>query len=125
MIRHHHDPDLGTTHVHVTDHGDVELHRDSAAGHSTFDLGQICAVQLALDILRISGQADAAIVQSIANTIEARAEAGDVLSTSEMRSIAMTLRCGVGAPVVLDPVRVGNVVRFPLVVTVRVEGMVA
>lgn len=123
----HLDPDLGYLHAHLTDNGDVEIHRDSLVnGHSTFDLGQICAVRLALDILRLTGQADAAIVQSIANTIEARAEAEDMLSTAEMQAIARTLRCGVGAPIVPVPaVRPSNVVAFPVrVVAVRMEGMV-
>src|SRR4051794_34425660 len=53
----HFDPELGYTHAHLTDNGDIELHRDSRNGHTTFDLGQLCAVKLAIDILRLTNHA--------------------------------------------------------------------
>lgn len=122
----HHDPDLGYTHAHVEDDGGIMLHRDSEmSGHSTFDLG-ICATKIAIDILRLSGQADATVVQSIANTIEARADCGDTLSVAEMRGIAATLRFGVGVPVApVLATRPSNVVAFPArTVAVRMQGVV-
>jgi hypothetical protein len=108
----HYDPDLGHLHAHLDDNGDIEIHRDSSvSGHTMIPLG-IAAVPLAMDILRLSGQAPAALVQRIATMIAARADAGDLLSLAEMRGVAATLRCGIGLPQVTATVPAGNVVSF-------------
>lgn len=128
-MKHHYDPDLGRLCAHIDDHGGIEIHRDAISGHTMVPLG-IAAVKLAIDILTLSGQADATVVQRISDTIAARAEAGDMLSVAEMRGIAATLRMGIGAPIV--PVLAvrpsAEVVQFrpraAVVVSVPVGGMV-
>lgn len=111
----HYDPDFGYITAHLTEEGDIEIHRDSSAtGKRTImPLGSV-GVDVALDILHLSGQAHATIVQRIANTLTERADAGQPLCVAEMRSIAYALRSGVGLPipVVQVPERGGNVVQF-------------
>lgn len=94
----YYDPDVGQLHAAIDDSGCVEIHRRSAvSGSSMIPLG-IAARQLALDVLMLSGQADAATVQIVAGMIEARAEADDALSIAEMRAVAATLRHGITLP---------------------------
>lgn len=110
----HHDPDYGHISAHLTQDGDIEIHRDSAvSGITVTPLGTV-GVAVALDILKLSGQAHHTIVQKIADTISACAEAGEPLTISEMHAIAATLRVGVQLPIkVRIPAPVGgNVVMF-------------
>ncbi len=118
------DPDLGYLSAHIDDNGDIEIHRESVHGNTMIPLG-IAARQLAVDVLMLSGQADAATVQHLASMIEARADENDALSIAEMRAIAATLRHGIRLPN-LEVLAECEVIRFrprgSVVRSVSVEG---
>lgn len=103
----HHDPDFGKISAHLTPDGDIEIHRDSVlSGLTITPLGTV-GVQVALDILTLSGQAHHTIVQRVADALDAIDEP---LSVESMRKISQTLRMGVEFPVLR--VGAGNVVQF-------------
>lgn len=119
----HFDDDLGYFHIHMDDCASLELHRDSIVdGHTMVPLGA-AAVHLARDILVYSGQADAATVQRVADTMEALADEGHGLTAEEMREIAAVLRHGG----MVKPRVASNVVQFRPAVrcaAVRLAGVV-